>query len=887
MKKATIYLLLVSQLFVNAVAFCQSIPVAQGYLDHSNYKKAIPIFMDITKEALQQKNLILQITAQNGLADCFTDLGAYYKSNEILKENIKLLNQTKSKNYELYAATYLLQIPNYDNLFLLEDYLKSCNSYYFYIKKAHPDKEIYKALYYSYLGRYHSLIYLPTQATYYTTTALKIYHKNIKDASFIDAYKIYNTHTFSLRNAETSFSIKNKFVDSLTFLLNKRYPYDNLKKTRLIISRTANNLDKACNYDNNKNEKGVRYANIAVQDYDKGKLINDKLIGFNYIISSRFNDLSGLINYYNKDYSRGLKEYDEGIARISDPDLLGWGFSASNFNIISLIRQKYGILKEQNETNHSVKKQLEIIATLLLMEKIWDKYLRDQVISKRDIITNMYNENPYPFLFQAYVKLLELTKDKKYYEKIHEYNEKSKYYSLLLTATLTPNLAKEKELLYNKRQEIHLMYDDYMLAKNMLVPNQNLLKEKLKAAIQSYNAFEANTRVFKQSRIVTIKEIQNNLKKEDAVVSYSNSANFSSNYYAEIITKNQCEIVTVNSINTLWVNNGFQEKDITTTTVFNNGNPSFKVYGNEMYRLVFKNVANHLPSGIKHIEIIPNTELSNIPFEMFLTNNATTTNYKKLPYLMLKYNISYSLSASISRFNSLRKHNSTQAMSVFSPIFDNQKLSKLEFSNTHAKTITAENDATLFEGKNATVATFKKQVAQSKVVAIFSHGVSHNNFDDYKKGIYFTDGFLNLSSIYDLKSNCDLMILGACESGFGIKEKGEGNISLARPLSSIGVKSFLLASWKIDEVSSVTILHSFFNYLNEGFSKSEALQKAKIDFLATASPTTANPVYWAGLTITGNNEPLALRKETGVFWGYLWLILPFGAGVTLFIKRRK
>ena len=35
----------------------------------------------------------------------------------------------------------------------------------------------------------------------------------------------------------------------------------------------------------------------------------------------------------------------------------------------------------------------------------------------------------------------------------------------------------------------------------------------------------------------------------------------------------------------------------------------------------------------------------------------------------------------------------------------------------------------------------------------------------------------------------------------------------------------------------------FIDYLSQGLTKSEALQKAKMDFLVTANPKTANPIY--------------------------------------------
>ena len=126
-----------------------------------------------------------------------------------------------------------------------------------------------------------------------------------------------------------------------------------------------------------------------------------------------------------------MNECNIGIERVSERDLLNLGFASNNYQILSLLRQKHLVLDELNKSNPQQKQQQQIIDNLLLMEKIWNRYSQDQINANADFISNMYNQNPYSFLFQAYLKMFEITNDKKYFEKIHEYDEKSKYNSLL------------------------------------------------------------------------------------------------------------------------------------------------------------------------------------------------------------------------------------------------------------------------------------------------------------------------------------------------------------------------------------------------------------------------------------------------------------------------
>lgn len=86
------------------------------------------------------------------------------------------------------------------------------------------------------------------------------------------------------------------------------------------------------------------------------------------------------------------------------------------------------------------------------MEIIWNRYTQDQINLSTDFMSIMYNENPYSFLYQAYLTMFEITKDKKYLEKIHEYDEKSKYNSLLIISSLTAKQKQEKQILYEKEK---------------------------------------------------------------------------------------------------------------------------------------------------------------------------------------------------------------------------------------------------------------------------------------------------------------------------------------------------------------------------------------------------------------------------------------------------
>jgi len=59
--------------------------------------------------------------------------------------------------------------------------------------------------------------------------------------------------------------------------------------------------------------------------------------------------------------------------------------------------------------------------------------------------------------------------------------------------------------------------------------------------------------------------------------------------------------------------------------------------------------------------------------------------------------------------------------------------------------------------------------------------------------------------------------------------------------------------WSVRDRSAYHLSVSFYEYLNQGFGKSEALRKAKIDYINTHN---SNPSYWGSFVLYGNIDPL-------------------------------
>jgi len=131
-----------------------------------------------------------------------------------------------------------------------------------------------------------------------------------------------------------------------------------------------------------------------------------------------------------------------------------------------------------------------------------------------------------------------------------------------------------------------------------------------------------------------------------------------------------------------------------------------------------------------------------------------------------------------------------------------------------------------------------------------------------------------------------LVVLSACETGNGVLVNGEGIVSLSRAFSYAGCKSVITSLWKADDVATAFIVKRLHVYLQQGDSKSEALQKAKLDYLneSTIEDRYKLPSYWAHLVLIGNNAPVA--SSSGKRYFLLLAIVIMLVVIAFFVRKR-
>jgi CHAT domain-containing protein len=199
----------------------------------------------------------------------------------------------------------------------------------------------------------------------------------------------------------------------------------------------------------------------------------------------------------------------------------------------------------------------------------------------------------------------------------------------------------------------------------------------------------------------------------------------------------------------------------------------------------------------------------------------------------------------------------------------------------------------------ATKEQFLKEINKYPIVHLATHAVS--SIDNaaasfiafYPAKRPSIENCLYLEEMYGLDMHATrLVVISACETGQGELVSKEGVISLARAFAYAGCESTISSLWKADDQSTSFILRKFYVYLQKGYTKSKALQQAKLDYLGSDA-INKSPAFWSHLMLMGNTDPIyttgfswkggviALGALVGILWGIFFWVRQTGR------KRKK
>jgi len=281
-----------------------------------------------------------------------------------------------------------------------------------------------------------------------------------------------------------------------------------------------------------------------------------------------------------------------------------------------------------------------------------------------------------------------------------------------------------------------------------------------------------------------------------------------------------------------------------------------------LHQLLIEPIASLLPKDPNaHVIFIPQGSLFQVPFPALQDEGGT--------YLIEKHTILTAPSIQVLDLTRQQRQklaqkpvNSSRALVLGNPTMPSvssypgepkQQLSPLPGAEAEAIAIAPLLNTQAITGAQGTKAQIVQKMPQASIIHLATHGL----LDDVRglgSAIALApsgsdDGLLTAEEIFDMKLQANLVVLSACNTGFG-RITGDGVIGLSRALISAGVPSVIVSLWAVPDAPTSELMQSFYQNLQNNPDKAQALRQAML----TTMKTHPQPRNWAAFTLIGEAE---------------------------------
>jgi CHAT domain-containing protein len=535
------------------------------------------------------------------------------------------------------------------------------------------------------------------------------------------------------------------------------------------------------------------------------------------------------------------------------------------------------------------------------------------------------NEHPvYSEAVEVAVRLYEKTGDRYFFDKGFEFSERSR--SANFQSMLSELQAKEfsglPDSLLQKETELKgeiAAYENFIFneksAPNPDLKKINLWKNKIFYLTQGYQEMisivEQNYPRYYQYKyadpIVSVQKVQQSLEGREAFIEYYinvGKKNGAGELYVFVITGHEYKIIRKQ------LNYGFDEtvnhflKFIKNGVVLDTRKADYIQFTKnayDLYKILIEPVVPFMQNY--RLVIVPDDVLSYLPFDAFLASKGDTTNmnFRDLDYLVYHHAISYTYSATLLYHYFQNNLKYSNKIGAFAPDYNVKSRTADTFTDqflplpgagAEVEGVTDIISGDQYIGASATKEIFKQNAEKYDILHLAMHTILNDTLPLYSKMVFSpdnignTDRTLSTAEIYNLKLKADMVVLSGCNTGSGKLQKGEGVMSMARAFLYAGCPSIIMTLWNIEDVSSSTMMIEFYRNIKNGFSKDEALRRAKISYLAQADPMKSHPYFWLGYVSIGKQIPL-FKSKTGFFVGLIFFVFLAIVLEKWYFKRKK
>src|ERR1700690_3080869 len=217
----------------------------------------------------------------------------------------------------------------------------------------------------------------------------------------------------------------------------------------------------------------------------------------------------------------------------------------------------------------------------------------------------------------------------------------------------------------------------------------------------------------------------------------------------------------------------------------------------------------------KHLVFVQHGLLHHVPFHALHDGDS---------YLIDNFSVSYAPSASVYALCQSKSANTAGG-----PLFLGVPDAQTPSIQTEVEELSAMlPNARTFMGEQATEAVLRAHGRSSRIVHIATHGYFRQDNPMFSS-IRLGDSHLSLYDLSHLQLPAELVVLSGCATGLNVITPGDELIGLARGLLQAGAQSLVLSLWDVHDESTKDFMIAFYARLQQGQSKSAAMQSAMIE----------------------------------------------------------
>jgi CHAT domain-containing protein len=251
----------------------------------------------------------------------------------------------------------------------------------------------------------------------------------------------------------------------------------------------------------------------------------------------------------------------------------------------------------------------------------------------------------------------------------------------------------------------------------------------------------------------------------------------------------------------------------------------------QLYDLVFAPLEGVI--GSRRLVVVPHHAVHYVPFQSLFDGAS---------YLVQRYEISYAPSTAVLLHCLQRDVNPSDTMLLMG--VPDERIPRVRQE--------VESVATLFpgairrDGDAATLDALRELAPAAGTIHLACHGYFRAD-NPLFSSLQLSDGWLTVREARDLRLQCSLVTLSACETGISDIAPGDELIGIARGFMAAGAPSVMMSLWTVDDDSTAMLMEHFYRGLQTGNGPAAALRQAQLHLLES----TPHPFYWAPFVVMG------------------------------------